>query len=356
MVDGLRRRGLGAVRWARRNPVPSAVAALVIAGASATAAVSGTPTAAYTGCGTGYAGTSNVYTAGYGTCPPPSNGGGGGGLATNPPTFLPVTTTSTTAPPSNPPQGTSSSSTPPGSKTATIDTKTSSTSISATNGPLTADVTIPAGALPIGTTVQVAPVPDAGTLAKTITSSAGADAYVAAFSVTWTTPSGTATSASSPITMTINDPSIQKGDVIYAVVNGTLQKVGVATANGSATVTFTSDPTFVVLAPPSLGLANPFAKLTGSTVGVRLICAQGDACTGTATLNVAHREGGKETQVFVAKGTFKLGQRQLSTVSFTTTSAGTSLFGKVAGGHHEVVSYVLHLATGARQVGRVVVR
>ena len=58
------------------------------------------------------------------------------------------------------------------------------------------------------------------------------------------------TTASSPITMTVSDPSIQPGDVIYMVgPDGTLVQVGTATANGTVSITFTQDPAFLVAAP-----------------------------------------------------------------------------------------------------------
>lgn len=363
MVNEVRRRGSGAWRWARRNPVPTAVAALVIAGASATAALSGTPVSAasYTGCGKGFDGVG--YSFGYGTCSPSTGGstggatGGtpaGGGVLAVPPTLPPVTTTP-------PPKPTPTPSPKPtnGSQTASVTSATSATTLVASSKVGSAKVVVPAGALPVGTKLAVTPIADTGTLKASVQSGpTKSDAYVAAFSVSWVAPNGTVPKASAPITMTITDPSIKAGDVIYALVNGTLQKVGVAKVAGSATVTFSSDPTFVVLEPPMLGLANAVGKQQGTQIGLRFRCVDGAACAGSATLNVARREHGHLAQVFVGKGSFSLGQGQLSTVSFTPTAAGTALFHrflKTSKGH-VYVSYVMHVQNGPRQVGKILIR
>ena len=46
--------------------------------------------------------------------------------------------------------------------------------------------------------------------------------------------------------MTITDPSITAGETIYLLTSGGLVAAGSATANGTATITFTTDPVFVV--------------------------------------------------------------------------------------------------------------
>ena len=74
--------------------------------------------------------------------------------------------------------------------------------------------------------------------------------YVVSFAVSWEAPDGTSPSAISAITMTITDPSIVAGDVIYEVTSTGLQAVGTATVDGSVTITFTNDPTFVVSSAP----------------------------------------------------------------------------------------------------------
>jgi hypothetical protein len=102
---------------------------------------------------------------------------------------------------------------------------------------------VPAGALPAGTVVSVYPVVDKTALAAKVMAG---QSYVASFAVTWQAPNGTTPAATSPITMTITDPSITAGETIYLLTSGGLVAAGSATANGTATITFTSDPVFVV--------------------------------------------------------------------------------------------------------------
>jgi hypothetical protein len=91
--------------------------------------------------------------------------------------------------------------------------------------------------------LSVYPVVNKTALASQVTAG---QSYVASFAVSWQAPNGTTPPASSPITMTITDPSITAGETIYLLTSGGLVAAGSATANGTATITFTSDPVFVV--------------------------------------------------------------------------------------------------------------
>jgi hypothetical protein len=71
--------------------------------------------------------------------------------------------------------------------------------------------------------------------------------YVFAFAVAWQAEDGTSPPAASPITATIEDSSIKAGDSIYEVTSSGLVLVGNAAQDGMATVTFTSDPIFVIV-------------------------------------------------------------------------------------------------------------
>lgn len=78
--------------------------------------------------------------------------------------------------------------------------------------------------------------------------------------------------AASPITMTINDPSIAIGDSIYLVSSSGLTLVATATVAGQVTFTFTSDPIFLVTAtkakPPKLpGAVAVVFRLKRSALG-----------------------------------------------------------------------------------------
>jgi hypothetical protein len=104
-------------------------------------------------------------------------------------------------------------------------------------------VSIPAGALPAGTTVSVYPVIQSAALTALVPVG---ESYVASIAVSWKAPDGTSPTATAPVTMTITDPNIKAGDTIYEITSAGLKAVGTASADGAATITFTNDPTFVV--------------------------------------------------------------------------------------------------------------
>lgn len=326
--------------------MPAAVAALVIAGASATAAITASPAASYSGCGFGYAGSTSTYASGYGSCPTSTSP-----VAT---TTAPTTTApppTTTQPPVAPPTRT------PGSVTTVVGSSTRTTSFGASSSTAKAQVSIPAGALPVGTEVTVAPVANNGLLAAATTSSSrtSSAAYVSAFSISWVAPDGTTPVASKAISLTITDPSLKAGDVVYELVNGSLVRVGVATADGTVTITLTSDPVFVVLAPPAIGLANPAAKLQGTFVGVRLRCVRGTTCHASANLNVARKANGHVTQLTLAQASYGLQAGQLATVRLNLTAAGRKVLAGRSTGGRFYMGLATQVTGGARVVGRVFV-
>ena len=110
-----------------------------------------------------------------------------------------------------------------------------------------ASVTVPAGALPAGTTVSVYPVLSTAGLADTFPSG---HKFVVSMVVTWRAPDGSVPIAGVPVTMTISNPAIKKGDKVYQYFNGVLTFVGKATKAGTITFTFTEDPVFTVSSPP----------------------------------------------------------------------------------------------------------
>ena len=85
---------------------------------------------------------------------------------------------------------------------------------------------------------------------------------VAAFGVTF---SGDVTPAK-PVTLTVYNPNIIQGATVYKVgANGLLTKVNATVTNGQATISFTTDPQFVVVAPFTVnGLAIPAFVADGS--------------------------------------------------------------------------------------------
>jgi hypothetical protein len=149
-----------------------------------------------------------------------------------------------------------------------------------------ASLVVPAGALPAGTSVSVYPVNNAAVAAQDL-STTSTTAYVAGFAVSWLTTSDTSPTATSPITMTINDPNIAAGDAVYVLTPDGPQLVGTAIAAGSVTITLTQDPVILVGAPPQyLRLAQTitFGSLSNAILGSS---ARSLSATATSGLTVA---------------------------------------------------------------------
>lgn len=223
--------------------------------------------------------------------------------------------------------------------------------LSKTKNGTRAQIEIPPGALPSGTTVSIVPVTNTGSVSVAIGSSANTStaSYVAAFSISWTAPNGQTPTASKPITLVVNNPAIKAGDVIYELVNGKLTAVGHATANGVATITFTSDPVFLIMTPARGGIASVKATLSPSTIGVRVSCTQGKVCAGIAYANVARKTSGGFKQVHVAAGRFSVAYGSVKTVDLKVTGIGKKILAQHHGNHFRV-GVVLLFSSGTRAV------
>jgi hypothetical protein len=75
--------------------------------------------------------------------------------------------------------------------------------------------------------------------------------YVVGFAVSWRAPNGTSPDATKPLTLTITDPDLEPGQMVYVMTPGGLRAAGPPTAkteitDGRAVITFVSDPAFVI--------------------------------------------------------------------------------------------------------------
>jgi sugar lactone lactonase YvrE len=134
-------------------------------------------------------------------------------------------------------------------------------------GGATGTVTVPAGALPPGTTVSLYPATNPEGIELP-----GGQSYGTSFAVSWDLdgqPSPPV--ASQAVTLTISDPSIGPGDTFYQETTSGLAKVSPSSVTqGSVTFTFTSDPAYVVAIPfisPPAGSGQGY-DLVGSDGGV----------------------------------------------------------------------------------------
>lgn len=113
-----------------------------------------------------------------------------------------------------------------------------------------ARIQIPSGALPNGTKVNVQYFRDTDRQSNLIP---GNNSYFFSVLVSWLSGSGTSatvpnTNAGKPITVTLNNPSIKAGAMVYMVIGDQVTELGRATQDGTVTVELTQDPEIVVAA------------------------------------------------------------------------------------------------------------
>ncbi len=123
---------------------------------------------------------------------------------------------------------------------------TQSVTVSTTSNGSGLSASVPACALPAGSTVSVYPVTVLTVGAPGVPSN---ETVTVAGALTWNVPSGTSATPNSPITLTFTDSSITAGDVIYAVESSGLVEIGTATA-GTATVSLSAPTTVFVIVTP----------------------------------------------------------------------------------------------------------
>jgi hypothetical protein len=186
--------------------------------------------------------------------------------------------------PAPPPNGVPSTSL--GTPTSVNASPTAPVTITQSSGGASAAVTVPAGALPSGTTVSVYPVVDTAPLVAQVPAG---QSYVVSLVVAWQAPDGASPVATAPITMSVSDPGIKAGDKIYEVTTAGLVTVGTATVDGSATITFSNDPTFLIAATIQVAQSALTITTRTGTVGTALTLAtSGGSGTGALTFSAVN--------------------------------------------------------------------
>jgi hypothetical protein len=92
--------------------------------------------------------------------------------------------------------------------------------------------------------------------------------------------------------LTITDPSIKAGDTIYELTTAGLEAVGTATADGTATISFSNDPTFVVTAALESQLKLSITTLKGRVGAALVLKTKGGSGTGTVKYAVKNGSAG----------------------------------------------------------------
>lgn len=127
-------------------------------------------------------------------------------------------------------------------------------------------VSVPANALPAGTTINFDLVSDSTRATGILT---GVN-YILSIALSWLTGDETVpdTASGKPISVTISNASIKAGAAAYAIVNNVSTLLGTATQDGSITVSITADPEIVVAAVKPDAPTNVAATSNGNQQSV----------------------------------------------------------------------------------------
>ena len=195
-------------------------------------------------------------------------------------------------------------------------------------------VTIPTGALPDGTTVSLYPVADTSPIAKSLPAG---KAYLLSFALSWEEGDGSVPVASQPVSVTIVDPGIAVGDVIYEVTSTGIKPVVKANENGQLTVEFEDDPALLISSNPKIRVANSQFVLNKGTLPLTLDCSA-VGCRGTATVEeqvVVPAKSGSRTkttkeEVQLTHASFKFGKSKKLTLRLSLAALDRSLVAQAA--------------------------
>lgn len=241
-----------------------------------------------------------------------------------------------TLPPAPPPADVATTSF--GTPTSVVTTPGNPASLTQSELGATATLAVPANALPAGTTVSLYPVTNAAQLAQSLPTG---QSYLASFAVSWQAANGSSPAALAPLSLTITDSSIVPGDVIYGVTSTGLTVLGTATFSGSVTVTFTSDPTFIVATPtePSVTIASPANGATyvvGQTINAAFTCTPGAgavlaSCTGPVSSGSPVSTATLGVHSFSVTGSDSDGQSTTVSSSYTVVSPSSAVNAQCVG-------------------------
>jgi uncharacterized repeat protein (TIGR02543 family) len=163
-----------------------------------------------------------------------------------------------------------------------------------TSGQSGVSVSVPAGSLPSGTVVNLDLIADTSYAQSLISAT---NTYVLSLAVSWLASDGTVpdTATGKPVTVTLTNPDIHAGALVYSIQNGVATLLGTAVSDGTVTVTLTSDPGIylvqtVASAPQNLaGVATqtsidfswsaPLTEGGSSLTGYTLTLSDGSSCS-----------------------------------------------------------------------------
>jgi uncharacterized repeat protein (TIGR02543 family) len=222
-------------------------------------------------------------------------------------------------------------------------------SFSGSNSGSSVSVSVPAGSLPNGTTVSLNLL---GNFSRAQSLISNANNYIISIVVSWVAADGTVpdTAAGKPVTVIISNTTIKRGMSVYSIIGSTVTLLGTATADGSITVSLTTDPEVVVAATkpgaPTTVLASTGADASsviswsapssdgGSAItGYTATSSGGQSCTTTSatTCTISGLTNGT-AYTFTVTATNVIGISSASSASASATPAGASSGGGSSGG------------------------
>jgi hypothetical protein len=210
-----------------------------------------------------------------------------------------------------------------------------------------ASVVVPAGALPEGTAVSLVGVANPAALERKMPAG---QSYLVSFSVSWIAPDGTSPTSKASITLTVIDPAIRAGDTIYILTSHGLKVAGAASTNGTAKVTFTTDPDFVIANVPQLSVSVHHAAVKATAVRVEVNCGPRVRCTGVASVSLGTGRPGLSG--VAARGALALVAGQTKTLVLGETIAGRLLLSSIKAAHPVAARLTVELVGGETRVYR----
>jgi uncharacterized repeat protein (TIGR02543 family) len=159
---------------------------------------------------------------------------------------------------------------------------------SGTNGGSGVSVTVPRGALPAGTLINLDLINDTSYAQTVLTSP---NSYILALAVSWLALDETVpdTATGTSIALTLTNSNIRAGALIYSIQNGIATLLGTATQNGTLTVQLTADPSLYLVQTVPTAPQAVVSTVTSNSATVTWAAPNSDggaAITGyTVTLN-----------------------------------------------------------------------
>ncbi len=162
---------------------------------------------------------------------------------------------------------------------------------SATSGSTGVQLSYLANALPAGTVIDIYLLADTNRATSLITET---NSFVINLLVAWkaSDESVPTTASGKPITLTITNPAIKRGQKIYALLGGTVTELGVATQDGSAVVEITEDPEIVFANTKPSAPTGVTGSASGTSVTVSWTAPNSDGGIAITGYTVTASNGG----------------------------------------------------------------